>query len=172
MKNYIKLLVPTIVLSTTIAFAQNDIQDEIVKENIAEYQIIESKIDDDSRILEDTKAIYPVVFDDDDAKKLNQDRIIIASRLETTFKLDTDKDFDYEREITINYIRPENFNYDFMLTEKGLKVWLDDNDMMVKEIHMIKTKKKKKVNMLTSKGMYNILLSNGEVYEIEVKNMK
>ncbi|WP_430412195.1 hypothetical protein [Kordia sp.] len=174
MKNYIKLLVPVMLLSTPIAFAQsNNIDDEVVRENVAKYQIVELELEDDVRIMQETKAIYPVVFDESDENKVNQDRILVDPSLETTFKLDVDRDYDYEREITINYVRPENFNYDFMLTEEGLKVWLDDDGMMVKEIHMIdKNNKKKKVNMLTTKGMYNIILNNGETYEIEVKDMK
>ena len=173
MKNYIKILVPTILLSTSIAFAQDSIDDsDIVRENVAEYQIVEVELEDNMKMLQETKAMYPVVFDEDDKYKLNQDRIVVNPSLETTFKLDTDRDSNYEREITINYVRPENFSYEFMLTENGLKVW-SNKGMYVKEIHMIDDKNmKKKVNMLASEGMYNIIMKNGEVYEIEVTDMK
>lgn len=174
MKNYIKFIVPTILLSTTFAFAQDTIDDqEIVRENVAEYQMVDIETKDDIKIYRETKATFPVVFDADDKYKVNQDRILVAPSLETTFKLDVDRDSNYEREITINYVRPENFNYYFMLTEEGLKVWSDEVGISVKEIHMIDdNNKKKKVPMLTSKGMYNIVLANGETHEIEVKNMK
>lgn len=174
MKNYIKLLVPTILLSTTMSFAQNDIStSEIVRTNVTEYEIVEKAINSEVRIYEDTKAVYPVAFESDDKYDLNQERLIVAPALETTFKLDMDRDSNYEREITIKYIKPENFNYDFMLTKSGLNVWCTENGMKVKEIHKIESDyNKKKVNMLTKKGMYNIIMSNNDVYEIEVIDMK
>ena len=93
--------------------------------------------------------------------------------METTFRLDVDRDSNFEREITINYVRPENFMYEFMLTEQGLKVWSNDKMNSVKEIHMIDDmNKKKKVSMLTSESMYKIILTNGEMHEIEVTDMK
>ncbi|WP_046758383.1 hypothetical protein [Kordia jejudonensis] len=174
MKNYVKLLVPALLLSTTVSFAQNDtLEDEVVRENTAEYQVIEIETEDDMRILKETKATYPVIFDADDQYKLNQDRVLVDPILETTYKLDVDNDRDFEREITINYTRPRNFDYDFMLTENGLTVAYNRNGMMMKEIHMIdENNTKRKVNMLSTKGKYNIIMNNGEVYEIEVKDMK
>ncbi|WP_046744979.1 hypothetical protein [Kordia zhangzhouensis] len=170
MKKYIKFLVPSILLSTSIAFAQDSVNgDPVVRENSAAYEIVEMELENNSKIYQETKATYPVVFDESDRYKLNQDRIVVAPRLETTFKLDSDNDSTYEREITIKYVRPENFRYDFMLTENGLQVW--SNNM--KEIHRIDSyNNKKKVNMLSSEGIYNIISTNGEVYEIEVVDMK
>ncbi|WP_146169814.1 hypothetical protein [Kordia periserrulae] len=174
MKNYIKLLVPAIILSTSISFAQNNLKDsEIVRTNVTEYEIVEKAVNSEVRIYEDTKAVYPVAFENDDKYDLNQKRLIVAPALETTFKLDMDRDSNYEREITIKYVKPENFNYDFMLTRSGLNVWCTENGMKVKEIHRIESdNKKKKVSMLTTKGMYNIIMSNNNVYEIEVIDMK
>ncbi len=174
MKNYIKILVPTILLSTSIAFAQDNVDDsEIVKENVAEYEIVEKAIASETRIYEETKATYPVAFDTDDEYNLNQERLIISPILETTFKLDINKDSNFEREITINYTKPDDFNYDFMLTRNGLNVWCTEKGMSVKNIYMIDAyNNKKKVNMLTKKGMYTIVMSNNDVYEIEVIDMK
>lgn len=174
MKNYIKLLVPTLLLSTSVAFAQEEINDnEIVRQNEAEYSIVALETEDNMRVLQETKAVYPVVFDESDAYKVNQERILVDPKLETTFKLDTDRDSDFEREITISYTKPENVRYDFMLTNDGLQVWANKNGVYAKEIHMIDNKNmKKKVPMLSTKGMYNIIMSNGETYEIEVTDMK
>lgn len=174
MKKYIKFLVPIIVFTSSFAISQEMIQDSpVVRENEAEYQIVEIELENDMKLLQETKAIYPVVFESEDEYKLNQDRIVVEPSLETTFKLDVDRDSNYEREITISYVRPKNFRYDFMLTEEGLKVWSHKKGMAVKEIHMIDgDNMKKKVNMLSNKGMYNIILANGDVHEIEVKDMK
>ncbi|AXG72341.1 hypothetical protein KORDIASMS9_04612 [Kordia sp. SMS9] len=174
MKNYIKILVPTIILSTSIAFAQDTVKaSEIVRENVTEYEIVEKAIASETRIYEETIATYPVAFDSEDKYDLNQERLIVSPILETTFKLDTNKDSNFEREITINYTKPDNFRYDFMLTRNGLNVWCTEKGMSVKEIHMIDAyNNKKKVNKLTKKGMYNIIMSNNDVYEIEVIDMK
>lgn len=170
MKNYIKVLVPTILLSTSVAFAQNaNDENPVLRKNIAEYDVVEMELADNSKIIQETKATYEVVFDKDDRYKLNQERIVVPPKLETTFKLDSDRDSSYEREITIKYERPEDIRLDFMLTKSGLKVWSDD----MKEIHMIdENNNKKKVNMLSSEGMYHIISKDGKAYEIEVVDMK
>lgn len=167
MKNYIKILVPTILLSTSIAFSQ-----EVVKENIAKYSVVEVETTDNNIIYEETKAIYPVVFDEEDKNKLNQNRLLVAPNIVKTFKLDNDKDSAYDREITINYNRPNNINYDFMLTDEGLKVWLVDTNMYIEKIHKVVGNSEKKVPMLSREGMYKIILNTEEVYEINVTNMK
>jgi len=174
MKTYIKLLVPTLLLSTTIAFAQSDVADsEIVRENSTEYQIVEKEIGSELRIYEETLATYPVAFESDDQYELNQERLMVSPSLETTFKLDIDRDANYEREITINYVNPEDFNYEFMLTNNGLNVWCTEKGMSVKAIHKMNANTtKKKVNMLTTEGTYKIHMSDDEVYEIEVIDMK
>lgn len=174
MKNYIKLLVPTIILSTATAFAQTAMNDsDIIRENVAEYEIVEREINNDARIYEETTATFPVAFDDEDSYKLNQDRIVLPPSLETTFRLDIDNDRDYEREMTIRYTRPADFKFDFLLTTSGLKVDAIASNMNIKNIFMIDTPTmKRNVEMLSLVGKYHIEMSNGEKYEINVTYMK
>jgi hypothetical protein len=174
MKNYINILVPTIILTASTAFAQNQIDDsEIIRENVAEYEIVERELTNDARIYEETTAIFPVAFEDEDAYKLNQDRIVMPPSLETTFKLDTNNDKSYEREMTINYVRPNDFKFDFLLTEAGLKVGSIASDISIKDIYMIDAPNfKRNVQMLSLVGTYEVLMTNGETYKISVTHMK
>lgn len=167
MKNYIKIIVPIILLSTSIAFAQ-----DIVETTNPEYTAIEIETTDRTVQSEATKVIYPVIFEKEDRKKLNQDRKIVKPTIEKIFKLTNNKDASYDREITIIYERPKAISYDFMLTEEGLKVWLVDTSMYIKKIHKVVENTEKEVDMLSTQGMYKIILDNDDMYEINVTNMK
>jgi len=167
MKNYIKIIVPIILLSTSIAFAQ-----EIVEKNSAKYEVTDEEGMEANMQFEETRVIYPVIFEKEDKKKLNQDRKVVKPNVEKTFKLDNDSDVAYDREITIRYERPKAISYDFMLTNKGLKVWLVDTSMYIKKIHKVVGNTEKEVDMLSTQGMYKIILNNDDMYEINVTNMK
>ena len=123
--------------------------------------------------MEITEVFTPVMLDPADEFKLNQDIIFMPTQITKTIKLDYDRDSYYEQEVKFSYEKPQNFDLDFTMTENGIIILTDKDNLYVSKMWDKNSKKyfsNVKMNRIKKEGSYTIKLSNNESVDIEISN--
>ncbi|WP_299898000.1 hypothetical protein [uncultured Aquimarina sp.] len=170
-KIYIILTLTSVFLFTFAlisAFAQenkNVLIETIKKEN----KVIKDGQEITFKQFETESAEQPIVLDQEDRYKLNQDRSDIPHKVTKVIMLDNDSDESYDKMISLFYRRGEKELYDFDLTSKGLAVSADDEENSIKGIDKIENGKMLDTDLLNDEGLYQLTFANGDRHLISVE---
>lgn len=175
MKNFRNTLLIASIAFTTTAFSQigdPDISDKWTLVDFKEYITLnEEKESITAKELEVTTEYTPVILDPEDKYKLNQDMIVMPTQVSKNIKLDFDDDKAYDKQVKFNYKKPKDYGLDFTLTQNGIIILSDKDNLHVTKIWDKKTKKRYSnsyKNRIKKEGDYIIKLSNGKKIDIQI----
>lgn len=172
-----KLTILTLLVTVTTTFAQDydpDMSDRWVTSDLTRTIInTDDEVAYTIKQLEITEEFTPVKLDPEDKYKLNQDIIFMPTQVTKKIKLDFDKDIYYDKEVEFSYLKPDNYEFDFILTKKGIIILTDKNSLSITKIWDKKTKTEFsniKTNRIKHEGIYTVKLSNNKEVDITISN--